>query len=54
MAETDSTTSSLVPVPKGNERFLAAVNEALDEMRESGRLSEISEKYFGIDVTQEN
>lgn len=54
VAETDSTTSSLVPVPKGNERFLAAVNEALDEMRESGRLSEISEKYFGIDVTQEN
>ena len=29
-------------------------HEALDEMRESGRLSEISEKYFGIDVTQEN
>ena len=52
VAETDSTTSSLVPVPKGNERFLAAVNEALDEMRESGRLSELSEKYFGTDVTQ--
>ena len=52
VAETDSTTSSLVPVPKGNERFLAAVNEALDEMRESGKLSELSEQYFGSDVTQ--
>ncbi len=51
-AETDSTTSSLVPVPKGNARFLAAVNEALDEMRSSGKLSELSEKYFGSDVTQ--
>lgn len=52
VAETDSTTSSLVPIPKGNERFLAAVNDALDSMRESGKLAELSEQYFGTDVTQ--
>ena len=52
-ALSDSTNSSVVPVRKGNEELLKAINEALDEMRESGELSEISIKYFGIDVTKE-
>ena len=50
-ALTENTTSSLVPVVKGNDRLLAAFNQALDEMRESGELTAISEKYFGADVT---
>lgn len=29
-----------------------AVNQALADMRESGALSELSEKYFGTDITQ--
>ncbi len=52
-ALSDSTVCSVVPVKKGNEKFLKAVNEALKEMRESGELSEISIKYFGVDVTKE-
>ena len=53
VARTDFTTSSLVPVRKNQENFLNAVNEALEEMRESGELKAISEKYFGMDVTSE-
>lgn len=53
VALTDSTNSSLVPVRKGETRFLEAINKALDEMRESGELAVISEKYFGKDLTQE-
>lgn len=51
VALTESTTSSVVPVRKGNERLLKAVNDALDEMKETGELKAISEKYFGMDVS---
>lgn len=53
VAVTDSTNSLVVPVRKGETRLLEAINDALNDMRESGKLKEISEKYFGIDVTQE-
>lgn len=53
VAETDTTTSSCIPVPKGNERLVAAINEALDEMRASGELAALSQQYFGADVTSE-
>ena len=52
VASTDAT-SSQIPVPKGNERLVAAINEALEEMRASGALSELSEQYFGTDITTE-
>ena len=29
-----------------------AVNQALADMREAGALAELSEKYFGTDITQ--
>lgn len=48
---TDSATSSVVPVRKGNESLVNAINEALEEMKESGELAELSVKYFGEDVT---
>lgn len=51
VALTDTTTSSVVPVPKGNERLVAAIDEALDEMRESGELAELSTRYFGQNIT---
>lgn len=53
VAKTDSASSSCVPVKKGNEELLKAIDAALDELRESGELAELSEKYFGMDVTKE-
>lgn len=53
VATTDTTTSSQIPVPKGNERLVEAINEALDDMRSSGELAQLSEQYFGADVTSE-
>lgn len=44
-----------IPLVKGedNATLLKAVNEALSEMRSEGTLKEISEKYFGSDLTEE-
>lgn len=53
VARTEEVSSSLIPVKKGNEDLLKAVNDALDELRQSGELAELSEKYFGMDVTSE-
>lgn len=53
VATTDTTTSSQIPVPKGNEQLVAAINGALDDMRSSGELARLSEQYFGADVTSE-
>lgn len=53
VAHTDSASSSVVPVAKGNEKFLAAVNAAITELHEDGTLSELSLKYFGFDYTNE-
>lgn len=53
VAKTESASSSLVPVKKGNGDLLEAINKALDEMKDSGELAEISIKYFGMDVTVE-
>lgn len=53
VAKTENASSSLVPVKKGNEDLLEAINNALDEMKASGELAEISVKYFGMDVTVE-
>ena len=53
VATTATTTSSQIPVPKGNEALVEAINGALDEMRASGELSQLSQQYFGADVTSE-
>ena len=53
VALTEEASSSLVPVKKGNEELLKAINEAIDELRASGELKELSEKYFGMDVTSQ-
>ena len=39
------------PVMKGETELCAAVNEALQSLRDSGRLAELSNKYFGGDIT---
>ena len=44
-----------IPMRKGEETasLLEAVNQALAELRESGELSELSLKYFGTDISQD-
>lgn len=39
------------PLLKGSD-LTPAIDEALDELRADGTLAEISEKWFGEDVTQ--
>ena len=42
-------------MPKGEESYALrdAVNEALKELSKEGKLAEISNKYFGMDITKE-
>ncbi len=56
VALTDEASRVSLPVRKGEENasLLAALNEAIDALREEGRLAEISVKYFGSDITGEN
>lgn len=41
-----------VALRKGNPRLLEAINQAIAELRDSGRLAEISKKWFGVNVTR--
>lgn len=47
-------TQVAIPMRKGDDSatLLAAVNQALAEMAESGELSALSEKYFGMDISK--
>ena len=45
--------TSYIPVVKGNEALVAAINDALAQAKASGELAEVSIKYFDIDVTSE-
>lgn len=51
-AETDDPGLSAFAFSKDKEALVEAIDEALAELREEGVLAEISEKYFGEDVTQ--
>ncbi|WP_010099024.1 transporter substrate-binding domain-containing protein [Ornithinibacillus scapharcae] len=42
-----------IAVNKENEKLLEAINEALQELKESGELAKLSEEWIGVDVTQE-
>ncbi len=44
-----------VPLAKGadNDSLREAINKAISELRSEGKLSEISKKYFGADITAE-
>lgn len=50
-AETEDTSESAFAMAKGSEALARAVNEALTSLREDGTLRELSEKYFGEDVS---
>lgn len=43
----------LMPYGEGSATLQAAINTALAELRSEGKLAEISEKYFGMDITSE-
>lgn len=53
-ALTEDATHVAMPFRKGEETesLRAAVDEAITELSESGQLSELSEKYFGVDISQ--
>ncbi len=40
-----------IPVRKGNEAFLSALNDAISALREDGTLKTISHRYFTPDIT---
>ena len=50
----DDATLVAIPFRKGEDTasLREAVNQAIEELRDSGELSELSEKYFGTDITQ--
>lgn len=52
---TDDASLVCIPMRKGaeSESLREAVNKAIDEIRESGELSSLSDKYFGNDISQE-
>ena len=48
-------TKYAIPLAKGadNDSLREAINQAIKELREEGKLAEISKKYFGADITTE-
>ncbi len=53
-ALTEEATQVAIPMRKGEETatLRAAIDQALAELAEDGTLSELSEKYFGTDISQ--
>jgi cystine transport system substrate-binding protein len=51
-AETDETSESAFALTQDKEALVAAIDEALAELREEGVLAELGEKYFGADVSE--
>ena len=52
VAESDDAAESAFMFRQGNEELVEAVNGALKEMKEDGTLKQISEKWFGEDVSE--
>lgn len=51
-AETEDSSRSAFALRQGSDALAAAIDEALAALAEDGTLAEISEKYFGADVTR--
>lgn len=51
-ATTEESSQSAVAVRKGDTELVDAINAALGELRADGTLAEISEEYFGSDVSE--
>ena len=54
VALTQEASQVAIPVRKGaeNASLLAALNQAIEELRTQGELARLSEKYFGQDISQ--
>ena len=55
VATTEDASHVAIPIRKGDETasFEKAVNAVIEELKADGTLAELSEKYFGSDVTKE-
>ncbi|MFC3298359.1 amino acid ABC transporter substrate-binding protein [Arthrobacter agilis] len=51
-ATTEENSQSAVAVRKGSTELVDAIDSALEELRADGTLAEISQKYFGSDVSE--
>ena len=56
VAQTEEASHVAIPLRKGDASatLLEASNNAIDELRADGTLKELSEKYFGQDISSEN
>ena len=56
VAQTEDASHVAIPLRKGDNSatLLEAVNNAIDELRADGTLKELSEKYFGQDISSES
>ena len=56
VAQTEEASHVAIPLRKGDASatLLEAINTAIDELRADGTLKELSEKYFGQDISSEN
>ena len=56
VAQTEDASHVAIPVRKGDASasLLEAINTAIEELRADGTLKELSEKYFGQDISSEN
>lgn len=53
VAQSEDATEYAIPMKKGSASLQQAVNDALQAMREDGTLADISNRYFGADLTKE-
>ena len=55
VAQTEDASHVAIPIVKSEDSsFLDALNSAIDELRADGTLKELSEKYFGQDISSEH
>ena len=56
VAQTEESSHVAIPLRKGDASatLLEAINNAIEELRADGTLKELSEKYFGQDISSEN
>lgn len=54
VAFTEEASHVAIPMRKGNDTLLEAINTAIDTLREDGTLTELAEKYFGQDISAES
>lgn len=52
VAEADDVNASAAMIKKGREDLLDQIDKAIDELIADGTVAEISQKYFGMDVSQ--